>query len=429
MSNREHYKTEVISAASNTYIRWPLVIAFAIILIGFNALGSEIKRLFSATILGTSDASNTALMSNNAISKKLYILSHIPRSPDVTSGAIAGRITVLDIESRQELYTFAAGVNVDAVPSPDGTKLYIASVDSSPDGGIGIDYLTAIDIKTEKELWHLILDDRMKGEIPTTLAISPDGRWLYYYSYPWLRLNEYPVDEVPYWVTIVNTSTGQALPDKILLPDCFTGTFQVDPNGKFLYITCLGTQDIRIANLDTFQVEQRLKIPETPNRSALSWKVGGIASSILSSDGRIMYVVTNDLHVTVIDVVQRAIKKTINLDPSRKWLAINSMTFLSSDDQILSIGVQARKSRNENTTNIVSFRTIDWRENSNVTFKTSFIGGVHASLHSNGLIYAVVVPAFPNASNTIIQIDADGNQDGAPIIRQGEDIKRIFTGP
>jgi hypothetical protein len=129
-----------------------------------------------ASILAGAQARNS--------SSHLYVLSAIP-SPN--GGSFTGQVSVVDPTSGHELQSFPAGTagDIDAVSSPDGSRLYIAS-DDVPlvAAGVDQDFLTAVDRASERQLWRTEIHNRVKYHDDTlsTLIVSPDGRSLDLYS-------------------------------------------------------------------------------------------------------------------------------------------------------------------------------------------------------------------------------------------------------
>jgi len=159
-----------------------VLLALGIIMVGALATPRLTARLSAVP----ARAGQPGLALGTTMPGRLYILSEIPRGGGAV-GSIGGRITVLDRGTWKQQYTIPTGTDVDAVPSPDGTWLYVASVETPGGSGIGTDYLAALDGHNGTTRWRIPLADRVKylGGGPSTLTLSPDGRWLYVSSYPW----------------------------------------------------------------------------------------------------------------------------------------------------------------------------------------------------------------------------------------------------
>ena len=186
--------------------RWFIVPLVLLVLIVVSAVGGKAIASGYLSIPGTGTASSQG---QSHSLERLYILSELP-NPDGSGSSVAGRVTVLNMASQREIVSIKAGVDVDVVPSADGSRLYIAGVDEAANGP-GVDHLFAVDTQTGSEIWRVSLKDRVKyiGGGPSTLAISSDGSQLYVYSYPWLELDKYQAGQVPDWIEILDANTGR----------------------------------------------------------------------------------------------------------------------------------------------------------------------------------------------------------------------------
>jgi DNA-binding beta-propeller fold protein YncE len=268
--------------------RWFIVALVILGLIVVGAIGGKAIASGYLSIPGEGTASSQGQLTHSL--GRLYILSEIP-NPDGSGSSVAGHVTVLNMASKQEIVSIKAGVDVDAVPSADGGRLYIAGADEVANGP-GVDHLFAVDTRSGSEIWR-VSNSRVKyiGGGPSTLAVSPDGSQLYVYSYPWLELDKYSAGQVPDWIEILDANTGQALPDTVPLPDCGAAGLPTPTVAGTFYVVCNDSKDVRFINTKTFQVEQRVKIPSA---SGLPGKPDWIVSSIESPSGRKLYVVTSD---------------------------------------------------------------------------------------------------------------------------------------
>ena len=362
--------------------------------------------------------------------RKVYIVSHIPRSvEDITMGALSGRVTILDSSTQQELYSFPTGVDVDAIPSPNGKHFYIASVKAPPEGGIGVDYLTAIDLETGKELWQTELRDRAKGETGSSgMVISPDGQWLYYYSYPWLELNKHILGT--YWLSIVNATTGDVLPETVPLPNCYNAKLSLSPDGTMLYTTCFGTDDVRAVNLSQQRVVYQIPLPGSSGKPELAWKPGGVFETFTSPDGSILYLVTNQGEIHVINTEQQRILRSIDLGLiSDSSTEIDSAS-LSHDGKRLAISLSPINASQQKVSKVALLDVDSWQLLGQESLSKT-VHGVSPLLEDDTvLLYGIQTPSFPRAADTVVRLNLLTDDFSAlQFKRPGENIIRIAFEP
>lgn len=361
--------------------------------------------------------------------ERLYILSEIP-NPDGSGSSVAGRVTVLNMAAQREIVSIKAGVDVDAVPSADGRRLYVAGVDEAADGP-GVDHLFAVDTRTGSEIWRVSLS-RVKyiGGGPSTLAISSDGSQLYVYSYPWLELDKYSAGQVPDWIEILDANTGQALADTVPLPDCGAAGLPAPAVAGTLYVVCYDSKDVRFINTKTFQVEQRVKIP---GASGLPGKTGGIVSSVESPDGRKLYVVTSDWRVAVVDLKGRALLQVVDLGGRDKGDVAGRLVALSRDGRSLLIGESIQNGAGKAIAHQLHlFDTQSWNETHNIRVDEPLAETSLAFDPDGRSVYGITTghsnTPFPG-TDTILKINLTDDSTNALLARKGEGIMRIFFGP
>ncbi len=409
--------------------QWFKIAAICFVLIVVSAIAAQSLALWQTVIPGIGKASGQSLQVNK--SSRLYILSEIPR-PDGFVGSVAGRVTVLDLMTRQAIYSINTGVDVDASLSADGSHLYIVGIDASANCDHGEDHLFAVDARTGTEIWRVSIKDRIKynGGGPSTLIPSPDGRWLYLYSSPWCDLQKGPDGQVPYWLQVVDTRTGQVLPDTIPLSSCGGASLTIAPTGGDLYVTCFGSNDVRFINLQSRQVEQQLKVPGAP---AFLGIPGGIAGSVASPDSHRLYIVTDDFQVAVVDLEQRTVAQWIDLGRRNYRAVAIGLVALSADGTKLVVGENIQEKPGTDTaTKLHLFNTGTWQKIRDFRIERPI---THLTLvvHPDGRSVYGIGSSFNGRplpdSDTILNLSLTGNQGEAPLVRKGEGIMRIFIGP
>jgi hypothetical protein len=411
--------------SSSNFARSMLVVLLPLVIL------IVLAATISAPTLGFFGMNTFANRSTNATTSpnqagKLYVISHIPRTTDdITMGAIAGRVTVLDMTTQKELLSFPTGVDVNAVPSPDGKTLYIAAVDAPPEGGIGHDYLVAINTESGDELWRTELKDRAKGETGTPgMLLSHDGQWLYYYSYPWLELEKHAAGT--YWISTVNTTTGEVLPTTVALPNCFNTTLLVSPDNTMLYATCFGTDDIRAINVRENRVAYRVSLPGSPGKPERAWQPGGVFATLISPDGRTLYVVTDQANIHRVDTATQRITKSIDLnllDTEAK--AIDSVSLSPRGERLL-VGIKRATNDATHTSIVAEFDTHTWELLRLMPLSENVLGMTYLIGDDQIFLYGVQAPSFPMPANSIIGTNPVSNAERTEITRTGEEILRMF---
>lgn len=365
----------------------------------------------------------------NAPAARLYILSSLVGADGIS--IVGGRVSILDSATHQETFTLQTGVDVEAVPSPDGARLYVAAIDGTDTDGIGTDYLTAIDARTKGELWRTPLKNRVKyifGDGPASVRLSPDGRWLYVFSYPWLELSRYGMDtNVPYWIEIIDTASGRALPETIALPKgCNVASMFPAPNGEQMAVVCAGTSDVSFVNLRTRQVERQLAVPEAP---AYYGQLGRVMAAEASPDGSQVYVMTDNYRLAVVDVAQRALAAWVDLG-RQPYRAVRTMA-MAPDGSRLFVGFRP----NDSEPAITEVRVVDTttrREVGRLSLGKEFTSPALAIGTDGQSIYSTTSSdaVGPEAErDTLVQINATSRAVAPLSVRQGEFIHRISVGP
>ncbi|NIT59521.1 MAG: hypothetical protein GWN00_25875 [Aliifodinibius sp.] len=436
MSNAYNYLSKIVRALSSRRIRqWWVIVT---LIVGLALIGAVVIQIVTSgqTVLadlGKVSGLEPAGSSTQVKSNRLYIVSEIPRS-DGFVGIVGGRVTVLDLETRREIYSINTGVDVHTSLSLDGTRLYIAAVEIDANCSQGEDHLFAVDAQNGNEIWRISIKDRVKYSTGglSTLALSPEGRWLYLYSYPWCNLHYNSDGQVPYWLQIVDTTTGQVLPETIPLPGCGGATFTFTPTVGDLYVTCFESNDVRFINLQTRQVEQQLSVPNAPDVLGFP---GGIAGSVLSSDGHQSYIVTDNFKVVVVDIAQRTITSQVDLAPQiggDQPTVSYGLVALSDDGTKLIIGENLQEIPGTDTaTELYIFDTNSWQKTGRLRVEkplgqeTLILGPNQRSVY--GISSSFSDKPLPFA-DTILNVSLTDEQAKAPLVRKGEVITHIFIG-
>lgn len=359
----------------------------------------------------------------------LYVLS------DNSPFGGGGRVTVVDLSTRKITASISTGGDVSAVPSRDGMRLYVAAVDPPNDGSA--DHLFALDLKTGREIWRVALSDRVKYILsgPPTLAVSPDGRTIFVFSYPASNLSRYPqASQVPYWLQMVDASDGHAMGTIPLGLDCGTAELASSAVQRALFVACFASNDVRVVNLQAHQVEERIRVPNAPS---FLGQPGGLVGAVLSPDQRTLYVVTDTFRVAVVDTSEHTIRSWVELGHGRYSGQVlhNGSIAISPDGTELILTDNGGDWNAGIPTNVHIFDTGTWREvrrfqtrgavlpsSLSTSLDGRFLYGVGSSGHITSGRH------FPDA-DTISVVDLAGDGSPAAIAFNGENITGVFVGP
>ncbi|HSZ61266.1 MAG TPA: hypothetical protein VK828_05695 [Terriglobales bacterium] len=168
----------------------------------------------------------------------LYVLDPKPDAP-----ANGGRIWLLDPETGKTMGSIRTGNNADFALSPDGFRLYVASIiegDSSE--------LAVIDTSRGAVLQRATVDDREVGNvIPSfsVMAVSGDGSALRI-----LLDTPKSEDRDSFLFATFNTETGTFLRRTVHLGNCGPGRFISYPSASQFDVLCPRTNRIRLIRVD-----------------------------------------------------------------------------------------------------------------------------------------------------------------------------------
>ena len=214
-----------------------------------------------------------------------------------------GRVLAIDLESGLKLFEFSGGIDMDAALSPDGSRLYLASIDS----------LIAIDALSGTELWRVPIEQRnswIAGIGPSTLAVSPDGSQLFVYSASGQILSAEDG-------SLVGETRGQS-------SNC-PAEMRPSPDGRTLYLVCIRFGNLRIVDLETGEWIDSI--------------AGQYSGSTVSPDGTRLYAVTTSKRLITIDMNAREVMSDIELDLPAPPALLMQMVAISPDGSRLYVGL------------------------------------------------------------------------------------------
>ncbi len=246
----------------------------------------------------------------------LYVLDYSHDYDTATDGG--GEILLVDPQQALIKGRLKVGSAPEMILSPDGTRLYVASIGNKGDLLSIIDTASGAVIRTVPlhNRWHYT----SMPETPT-MAISQDGRWLYMLK---LRIilegNEKqwprPHEDV-YTVAVLDTSQGIFLTEEAEVSHCISGML-LPSDGQQVQVFCSGTNELHSLQLTpnglrTFA--RSLALPFGNDRSRPS-----VSTSAASTNGS-MFAIMSDARILEIDNnALKIVRSDANNQLSRRWV-------------------------------------------------------------------------------------------------------------
>jgi hypothetical protein len=227
----------------------------------------------------------------------------------------------------QTIRTFSAGGAPTLALAPDGTRLYVASGHGR--GERHTEELVALDVTTGKAEMTAELrpqDELYRlggGPIPccSTMELSPDGRWLFL-----LWVTPGSEGERTFYVATFDTVEGAMLPDMMPLEGCEPGIQTLIPLAgiRAVAVVCEASSDIRFLEASDsggLKASTRLGLPVQADTRTDSFgnplQLGNLAWATRSGDASLLYAVTLNGRVFVVDLMDRSVvaEHSIDLGP------------------------------------------------------------------------------------------------------------------
>jgi hypothetical protein len=201
------------------------------------------------------------------------------------------RVFSFDPEHKAIVRNYSAGAHPDIALSPDGTRLYLAYDEMSPDRTEGQGKLDVVDTATGAVVASVANPNRWMAMGPfynSEMVLSADGRWLFLKKLT-LDFNHLPVDAI----ATFDTATNKFLPDTISLPKCAASLFMPWPDSHRLSVLCSQDLDLRTIHFNDQGLPANLipvGIPVT-NHSAGQWVgtafvSGNDQATVIAADGK-----------------------------------------------------------------------------------------------------------------------------------------------
>ncbi len=168
----------------------------------------------------------------------LYVLD-----PKPDAGGPGGRVWLLDPETAKVMGSIRTGDNADFALSPDGSRLYVASITEGDSSELAV-----IDTARGAVLQRGAIEDREVGDVLppfSTMAVSGDGLAL-------RILIDAPqsADKDSFLLATFDTHTGEFLPRTVHLGNCGPGRFISYPTADHFDFLCPRTNRVRLITVD-----------------------------------------------------------------------------------------------------------------------------------------------------------------------------------
>ena len=270
-----------------------LSVSFALVFAAPPALAGAAGQISPPTQTNASVPSNIEVEKwNRPEPGWLYVLD-----PKADTGA-GGRVWLLDPETAKVMGSIRTGDNPDFALSPDGSRLYVASITEGDSSELAV-----VDTAQGTILQRGTLEYReVANVLPafSLMAVSGDGLAL-------RILLDTPKSEDAdmFLLATFNTRTGEFLPRNVRLYNCGPGRFISYPTAEQFDFLCPRTNRIRLIRVDSDSHELQnadLKLP---------WERRiGIAEAIEPSGGRDIAIVRGDGAVVQMNIDTQELSET-----------------------------------------------------------------------------------------------------------------------
>lgn len=215
----------------------------------------------------------------------LYVLD-----PKPDKGGPRGRVWLLDPETAKVMGSIRTGDNPDFALSPDGSRLYVASITEGDSSELAV-----VDTVQGTILQRGTLEYREVGNaLPafSVMAVSGDGLALR------IVLDTPKSEDADmFLLATFNTQTGEFVPNNVRLFNCGPGRFISYATAEQFDFLCPRTNRIRLIRVDSDSHELRNADFKLPWERRI-----GIAEAIEPSDGRDIAIIRGDGAVVQMNV-------------------------------------------------------------------------------------------------------------------------------
>lgn len=391
-----------------------VALAFAVLLV----LGLA-SALLAPAIVRTGVVPAWVMGSSAATSETLYIASYLV---DAQGQPYAGtRVTALDPATGKERYRLE-GADELAL-SPDGARLFVAG--SLPDDAGVADAIRAVDARNGRELWRLPIAHRAGYPGQQNLLVSPDGRWLYVRSYD-QRQGTGDAATVPFWLQIVDTTTGRLQEQRIDLPNidmCGAPRMVTPPAGTVAYLACYWGNLLAV-NTVTQQIEPLLP--------------PGLAGAVLIPDRERVWIVlartwsvSNGVPDPPIlhELDQRDVRlvRTLTLRPEPPLsLSPNPPLWVGVHTRLVAAQMLQEQPGTDTATALAVFDGASGAQEGRFRYERPLTS--LAISRSGQLLYGAVAQ-FPQIDTEIVALTLPSGERHTSFLRPGEQVNQLVVGP
>lgn len=239
--------------------------------------------------------------------------------------------------------TYPLGNDPDMAVSPDGTRLYgVATAPRvSVTHSLFKNTLRVYDTATGNLIHEVVVPDRQGTtgfHLIDKITVSPDGSRVY------VLVGESdvpPREGVPQGLATFDTSNGVMLPDVAPLPGCVEPTI-LPGAGLGVTVVCRRIDEVRFLQVSSaggLASEQRVPLPRSgatvTDANGNTVDVSYISQAVLSPAGGMVYAVTRDGAVFVIDVGTQRVTREVQLPlPTGYVVAVPQVTLSPSGDEL-----------------------------------------------------------------------------------------------
>lgn len=275
----------------------------------------------------------------------LYVLD--PQHQDLASQVLA-----LDPEASSNpiVRRFQTGYDPAMTVSPDGSRLYVASFPGEP--GKTTDELSTFDTATGNLIRKTSIEQAGQPQFRAQhtgatccpeMVISHDGRWIYF-----LQQTAGAEGEQDFFIGTFDTVSNQVLPQSASISGCIPGALALMPSliGRAVTVVCPASNDVRfleISDTGTIARSETLRLPEITNVITDSFgnqvSLAKVAFATLSEEQGLLYAVTQDGHVFVVNPATHQLLRTVRLQLPEGRAVGHAQVAISPDASRLYLGV------------------------------------------------------------------------------------------
>ena len=255
----------------------------------------------------------------------------------------------------------SAGESPLMAVSPDGSHIYVASKDG---GDPERDELATIETSSgsviDRDTIRHLAHDTLVTSSPD-MAISRDGRWVYIYQL-------FYADGVSTGgVATFDTLAGDVLPESVRLGECGDPALLPLEADRRLAVACTSTNEVHFLDISpsgAASTSEVLQVPVAPDDPADPngpvWDLG-LSWAVQSPDSRLIYAVTHDGRVFVIDAISQTVERTVDLRIPLDRRISAGQVLLSPTGEELYVGLADSSQLDVNSADqIRTISTLDW---------------------------------------------------------------------